>query len=75
MSQIISPKSSVYKVAEELEKEASAKGVKALQLAQTKLSECRSQGDKQGMRFWSDVWKHALLIEQGSKDVQIIDDE
>jgi len=74
MSEKISVKRSVYNAAQKLQKTAEANGGKDYSLAEKKMGECQTAGDKAGVTFWRDVWLYLISVAYMDSTTEIIED-
>lgn len=65
---------SVYNAAQELRQVAEACGGRVLSLAETKMDECLTSGDKAGTRFWRQVWLYLMSEAYRDAAIHIIED-
>jgi hypothetical protein len=73
MSKGIVVRRSVYNAAQELQ-QAAASGGRVLSLAETRIDECMTSGDKAGTRFWRQVWLYLMSETYSEAAIHIIED-
>jgi hypothetical protein len=76
MNRKISVRRAVFAAAAELEILAdSGKGINPSDLAEQKIADFQAADDKDGVRFWRDVWLHLMFKKYMPAEICIVEEE
>jgi hypothetical protein len=76
MGKGIAVRRSVLAAALQLEGEAEAGArLTPVDLAEQKINDCESAGDKPGIRFWRSVWTHLMLMKYAPAEITVLQDD